>query len=93
MGYVPVAKEEGRSTRNVKLAPEVAFASIPIVEMGNTLFMILEETTTKIAEIAKVLGNVRNAEQQGCLRQNAYVAMARESPLVSIRQAKSITSV
>ena len=47
----------------------------------------------QIAEIAKVLGNVRNAEQQGCLRQNAYVAMARESPLVSIRQAKSITSV
>ena len=85
MGYVQVAKDEERSARNVKLAEGTAFAGIQIAIMGNILSMILAETTTKIAEIAKVLGNVRNAELQGFLRRNACVAMARESPLVSIR--------
>ena len=67
---------------NVRLALEAVFASMPIVEMVNIGSMLLEETTMKNARIAKVLVNVRNAEQQGSAYRSVFDAMARGLSIV-----------
>ena len=76
--------------KSARLAQEVEFASIRIVEMGSIVSLISVAIAMKTVETVKGLENARNAERRARLRRNVLVAPGRGLFSVETRRQRPI---